>query len=311
MSTEFARGLHDVADDVARAHSSGPGLPVSRIDTRARRARRRHEVALVVASGAAVVAVVLAGAALVDRTGAVPPAVTPSESPSASVSPSPKVTPSPEVTPTPDSTPTPGERIWDADDLDALVIDPATLAAILPGLEGLPPTITDVPLGEWGLHPDIVIYPGEECRAALTVVADPPVAYGRAGWASDPANAGQEFVVLADADAAAAAFAALGSAHQACPEYGAALPESSGAWFTVGDVATDTTGLPSYRVAGTEAGEGHENAWLLVDVLVDNVIVRTEVFRYDGPSAATADEAAAVGDAVVQALEAARAARQS
>lgn len=297
MSTDFARGLHDVADDVARAHTSGPGLPVSRIDTRARRARRRHEATLVVVSGAAVVAVVLAGAALVDRPGVVPPAVTPSESPSASVSPSPEVTPTPE------------ERIWGADDLEALILDPATLAAALPGLEGL--AGAGVALGDWGLHPDVVVYPGEECRAALTVVVEPPTAFGRVGWDSATATVRQETVALADAEAAAAAFAALGSAHAACPEYGASLPESSGAWHTAASVVTDETGLSSYRIGGTEAGEGNENAWILVDVLIDNVIVRVEIFRYDGPTAATADEAAAVGEVVEQALEAARAARQS
>jgi hypothetical protein len=297
MSEDFARGLHEVAADVARVHLSGPGLPVARIDARSRRVRRRHEVSVAVASGAVVVAVVLGGAALLDRPGAVPPAVTPSESPSSSPSP----TPAPSLSP--DVEPPPQEALLGAGDLDRLILDPSALAAVLPGVGDL--AQVDEPLGDWGLDPDAVVFPSEECRAATTVVLEQPTAFRRVGWGSMTAMVRQELVVLTDADAATAAFAALGAALEACPEYGASLPGSSGATYEVADVAAGTTGLPSFRVAGTESGEGQRNAWLQVDVLVRNVIVRTAVYLYGGPETASAADASAVGDLLEETIQSA------
>jgi hypothetical protein len=296
MSQDFARGLHEVAADVARAHLSGPGLPIARIDARSRRVRRRHEVSVAVASGAVVVAIALGGAALLDRPGAIPPAVTPSESPSSS--PSPTSTSSPDVEPSP-----PQVALLGAGDLDRLVLDPSALATVLPGVGDL--AQVDVPLGDWGLDPDIVIYPGEECRPAMTVVVEPPAGYRSIGWTSTTASVGQEVIVLADADTAASAFVALGAALEACPGYGASLPESSGAFHEVADLATDGAGLPSYRVAGTVSGEGSQNAWVQVDVLVANVILRTEVDLYGNPDAASAADAAAVADLVEETIQSA------
>jgi hypothetical protein len=296
MSEDFARGLHEVAADVARAHLSGPGLPIARIDVRSRRVRRRHEVSVAVASGAVVVAIALGGAALLDRPGAIPPAVTPSESPSAS--PTPQVSPSPDVEPSP-----PQVALLGAGDLDRLVLDPSALATVLPGVGDL--AQIDEPLGDWGLDPDVVVHPSEECRAATTVVLEQPTAFRRVGWGSATAAVRQELIVLTDADAASADFSALGATLDACPEYGASSPGSSGATYAVADLAADTTGLPSFRVAGTESGEGQSNAWLQVDVLVRNVIVRTAVYLYSGPETASGTDAAAVADLVEETIQSA------
>lgn len=320
MTGEFTHGLHDVADDVARAHATGAGLPLERIDARARRLRRRHDATLVIASAAALAVVGLGGAALLERPG-LPPAATPSDTatsptpsgtPTASPTPTDPPTaaqsPTPAVPPPPDG---PSAAPWGADDLETLLVDPAAVEAALPALAGLQPM--DVPLGGWAMDPSFAVLPTEACRPAITVVLEEPMAFRRVGWSSETANLVQEVVVLADAPAAQAAFAALGTAHQACPEYGGSVPESSGAWYSVADVAGEEAGLPSYRIAGTESGEGHDNAWLLVDVLVDNVIVRTEAFSYAGgvEGTGTATDAAALGDGVERGIEAARAARQS
>lgn len=307
MSGMFRAGAMELADEVARLHESGPGLPAAEIGARSRRLRRRREATLVVVTSAAVGAIALGGAALLDRGAVTPPAGPPSVERSVPATvgetdpvESPSSTPEPEVGSTVE--PAPVESLGVAD-LDRIALDPAVLATALVGLGELKPWTTELALGDWGLDPAVVVYPEDACRPLLTVVTGAPSDYRVVGWSSGEASVSQEVVVLADERAAASAFDALGQAYQACPEYGASLPESSGAWHVVAALGVDQDGLPSFRASGSELGEGNENGMIQVDLLVSNVILRTEVYLYGVTSAGEAD-ASAVAEVVERAVQA-------
>lgn len=311
MSGAFRAGAMELADEVARAHGSGPGLPTVEIGARARRRRRRREAGLVVAASAAVAAVALGGAALLDRDVVAPPAGSPSADDSATVEPTEPTEPTRDPRGTPTSSPSPAEDattppvaldLLTAADLDRIALDPAALTTALAGLGELAPW-TDPTAIIWGLDPAVVVYPDEACRPLLTVVTEAPTDYRIVGWSSDEASVSQEIVVLADEGAAAAAFDAVGRAYQACPEYGASLPEMSGAWHVITTFDAEEEGLRSFRASGSELGEGNENGKVQVDLLVSNVILRTEVYLY---GVTTSDEAgaSAVGDVVERAVQA-------
>lgn len=303
MSPDFRRGAQELADEVARAHESGPGLPVGTIGVRARRARRRHDAAVLGASAAVVAVVVLGGAALADRQDVAPPAgpTTPTQAPTSPEATEPTTSPE---TPTPapgaseEADATAPTSVLAPDDLDRLALDPAVLSAAIDGLGELTPS--EVDLGGWGLDPAVVIDPSDVCRPALTVVADEPPGFARRGWGSGTASVTQELVVLPDAARAASAFETLGASLDACPEFGASLPGSSGAWHVVASIGHDTAGIVSHRVAGSEWGEGNELWWVQVDALVGNAILRTEVYLFEEPVASAAD-----ADAVAELVEAA------
>ena len=312
MSTEFRRAAQQLAAEVARVHEAGPGLPVADIGARSRRARRRHEATLMVTSGAAIAVLVLGAAALVDRGGAAPPAAPPSETspttptPTSDETAAPRPTATPTVEASPDVRPPTPEVVLGVGDLDRIALDPLALAERIDGLGELVPG--DASQITWGLDPAVEIYPSEACRPALTVVVDEPTAYRAITWGSPDASVSQEVVVLSDTGAARSAFAALGASLGACPEYGASLPESSGAWHVVESFGEDAAGLSSYRVAGSELGEGNESWWVQVDVLVANVVLRTEVFLFDR-SAADATDADEIAEVVETAVQAALEAR--
>lgn len=309
MSGAFRAGALELADEVARLHEAGPGLPAADIGARSRQRRRRREVGLVAVAGVAVAAVALGGAALLDRGAAAPPAGPPvGESIPSTVDPT-EPTEGPSGTPT--SSPSPAEDattppaaldLLTAADLDRIALDPAALTAALAGLGELAPW-TDPASITWGLDPAVVVYPEEACRPLLTVVTEAPSDYRIVGWSSDEASVSQEIVVLADEGAAAAAFDAMGRAYQACPEYGASLPETSGAWHVITALDVDQEGLRSFRASGSELGEGNENGKVQVDLLVSNVILRTEVYLY-GVTRADEADAPAVADVVERAVQA-------
>lgn len=309
MSGAFRAGALELADEVARLHESGPGLPAAEIGARARRRRRRREAGLLVATSAAVAALALGGAALLDRDVVAPPAGTPSVDDGATVDPTEPTDPAEGPSGTPASSPSPAEDsttppvALDAltvADLDRIALDPAALAAALAGLGELAPW-TDPSAITWGLDPAVVVHPEEACRPLLTVVTQAPTDYRVVGWSSDEASVSQEIVVLADERAAASAFDALGGAYQACPEYGASLPESSGAWHVITTLDAEEEGLRSFRASGSEVGEGNENGKVQVDLLVSNVILRTEVYLYGVTIAGEAD-ASAVAELVERAV---------
>lgn len=297
MSSTFRAGAQELADEVARAHDAGPGLPTAAIGARSRRARRRHDAALAVGACAAVAVLALGGAAVLDRGVVVPPAGGPTEP-----GPTEPGTASPTPTDTSSADPAdPAAGLLGPDDVEGMFLDPAAVGDAIAGLGDLRPFEADL---EWGLRSDVVVEPSEDCRRAITGVLEPPGHFEARLWTSAEGEVVQEVLLLADAEAAAAEFQALTDVLAACPEYGGSVPGSSGAWYVTEHLDDGAGPLPSVRVAGTENGEGNANSRLAVDVLVGNAIVRTEVFRFDGaedPPPATPAEAAAL-DALLQEL---------
>lgn len=305
MSGVFRAGAMELAEEVARAHEAGPGLPAAEIGARSRRRRRRREVGLLAVTGAAVAAVALGGAALLDRGAAAPPAGPPvGESIPSSVDPT---EPAERATGAPTSSPAEGSPmapapvdVLTAADLDRIALDVDALTAALAGLGELEPWPTE-PGIVWGLDPAVVISPQETCRPLLTVVNEAPGDYGVVGWSSGAASVSQELVVLEDERTAASAFEVLEGAYGSCPEVVASLPEMGGARHVVTALGVDEEGLSSLRASGSEWGEGTDSAWIQVDVLVANAILRTEVYVFGAPSAGETD-ASAVGDVVERAV---------
>ncbi|NKY40217.1 sensor domain-containing protein [Cellulomonas septica] len=211
--------------------------------------------------GAVVVAVVL----LVVRPWAsAAPAPTPSaDSTTTGTSP----TPSPTVSVVPPA----DEAVFDATTLGSLFVTDADLEADVPAArDGIERTDT----GEmvWGLPEGSSVDPAS-CTTAVTVVAEPPPAYGGRIWANDAMTFVQQVTVLPDPATARQAFAQLVTTVDACPTYSQVNPGVDGATWTA-DAAIEGQGVyPSIVQPVVHTAEGDDVPAYRGHLLVGNTIV--------------------------------------
>lgn len=165
--------------------------------------------------------------------------------------------------------------LFDAADLETLMLGSGELASALPDLGVF--KLVDSGQLEWGLSDDSVVQPSEECRRAITVVLEEPAAFEGGRWSSGEVFVSQEVILLADAAAAQNAFTELAATLDKCDEWSAQLPDSESDWYKVGDRQTGTGAFPSVRVAGQATISGGSAPWLEVEVLVGNALVRIDV----------------------------------
>ena len=271
MNGGFREGLLELADEVARVHDAGTGLPAAEIGALSRRARRRHEARLAVLATAVVAVLVVGAAALVDRGGSAPPADDP----------------------------------LSVDDAERLTIDPLSLGAVVDDLGALVPFDRGM---VWGM-PEAVVTPDDGCRQAMTVSSVPPRHDVIHLWRSEGERVLQEVLLFDDAAQAAAEFEALRGVLAGCPEFGYIEPSSYGnsgggrEVNVIADLADGTLPLPSLRLVGTQRGLGVAAGWVRVDVLVSNAIVQLEVMQLrSAVGVAPAPDQARVLDELVQEL---------
>ncbi len=272
MSGGFRAGLLELADEVARVHDGGTGLPAAELGALSRRARRRHEARLAALGAAVVVALAVGAVALVDRGGSAPPA---------------------------------GDPLG-VEDAERITIDPLSLGAVVDDLGALVPFEGDL---VWAGMSEVVVTPDDGCRQAMTVSSAPPRDDVSHLWYSERGRVLQQVLLFDDAAQAAAEFEALRGVLAGCPEFGYINPESygnsggGGEVNVVADLADGTLPLPSLRLAGTRRGNGVAGGWVRVDVLVSNAIVELEVMQLrSAAGVAPAPDQARVLDELVQEL---------
>lgn len=238
-----------------------PDRPSEGTDPRARRSRGWWWL-LAVAAVAVVVLLVVrpwAGAAPV-------PAPSGDSSTTAASSP-----PSPSPSPTVSVVPPAEEAVFDATTLESLFVTTADLEtdvpAARPGMERL-----DQGQMVWGLPEGSTIEP-PSCTTAVTVVAEPPAAYGGRYWANDATTFEQHVTVLPDPATARQAFAQLVTTVDACPTYSQVNPGIDGGTITA-DAAIEGQGVyPSIVQPIVQTAEGNEIPAYLGHLLVGNAIV--------------------------------------
>lgn len=168
----------------------------------------------------------------------------PSPTPSAPVAEQP--TASPEPTPTSSAAPAPGaDAVFDATTATSLLLSREDLEQSVPAAAAGVERRVEPGTRPWGLPIGGAVMPAE-CTLAVTIVDRAPVHYDAAAWGNDELLFEQEVVVLEDAATARAAFRALVTTLDACPEYAVTFPDTgSGAARTewVADPAIEGQGV--------------------------------------------------------------------
>lgn len=179
------------------------------------------------------------------------------------------------ATPTPSPTvsvvPPADQAVFDAATLGSLFVTDVDLETDVPAArDGIERTDT----GEmvWGLPEGSSVDPAS-CTPAVTVVAQPPAAYGGRIWANDAMTFVQQVSVLPDPASARQAFAQLVTTVDACPTYSQVNPGVDGAAWTA-DAAIEGQGVyPSIVQPVVHAAEGDEVPAYRGHLLVGNTIV--------------------------------------
>ena len=134
--------------------------------------------------------------------------------------------------PTTSSVPPPGaSAVFDATTASTLFATAADLRAGVPGAadgvtRGLEPGANP-----WGLPSGAAVDPAS-CTAAVTIVTTPPLHHDATSFYNDVLTYEQDVVLLLDAAAARAAFRALVTTVDECPEYAQVTPDADGARWT-------------------------------------------------------------------------------
>lgn len=144
-------------------------------------------------------------------------------------------TPEPTVTtpaPTTSPVPPPGAgAVFDATTAGTLF---ATAADLRTGVPGAADGVTrgrEPGANPWGLPGGAAVDPAS-CTAAVTIVTTPPLHHDATSFHNDVLTYEQDVVLLLDAAAARAAFRALVTTVDECPEYAQVVPDADGARWT-------------------------------------------------------------------------------
>ncbi|ADG74075.1 hypothetical protein Cfla_1171 [Cellulomonas flavigena DSM 20109] len=140
-------------------------------------------------------------------------------------------TPEPTATtpaPTTSAVPPPGAAaVFDAATAGSLFATAADLRAGLPGAADGVTRGREPGANPWGLPAGAVVDPAS-CTAAVTIVTAPPLHHDAASFQNDVLTYEQDVVLLLDAAAARAAFRALVTTVDECPEYTQVTPDVDG-----------------------------------------------------------------------------------
>ncbi|UZN04558.1 hypothetical protein [Cellulomonas sp. S1-8] len=220
------------------------------------------------------VLVVVAVVLLVWRPWAAEPAPTPTVT---SQSPTPTPSPSPTTSPTPSpsltSVPAPGaDAVFDATTAGTLFVTAADVERAVPGASSGVTRGVEPGTRPWGLPEGSVVEPAS-CTTAVTVVDQPPAHHDATSWFNDEVMIDQDVVVLLDAAAARAAFRALVTTLDECPQYAQVDPGVDGPRWTA-DPALEGQGVfPAIVHDVTVQIEGDSSEQTAGHVLVGNAIV--------------------------------------
>lgn len=185
-------------------------------------------------------------------------------------------TPEPTVTtpePTTSPVPAPGAAaVFDAGTASTLF---ATAADLRTGVPGAADGVTRgrEPGGNpWGL-PDGAAVDPTSCTAAVTIVTTPPVHHDATSFQNDVLTYEQDVVLLLDAAAARAAFRALVTTVDECPEYAQVTRDADGVRWTAEPALEGQGVFPAIVRDLTVAVEGDTFHQTTGHVLVGNAIL--------------------------------------
>ncbi|GIG40106.1 sensor domain-containing protein [Cellulomonas phragmiteti] len=201
----------------------------------------------------------------------------PAPVPTPEVTATPTPTPSPSVTPSPSPTPSPvpppgADAVFDPTTAATLFATVADLEGAVPGASGGVTRGLEPGTRPWGLPEGAGIEPAS-CTAAVTIVSAPPAHHDATSWQNDELTFEQDVVLLLDAAAARAAFRALVTTVDECPQYAQVVPGADGARWTAEPALEGQGVFPAIVHDVTAQVEGDTFQQTTGHVLVGNAIL--------------------------------------